>query len=97
MPHSIDPSSDDATGLPPLDQPIEDDTLWAMTFASGEALVLSPIDRSPVAAFVLSARGLLNDSGGSTWAQMHLALPHGAITGLRDRLTEYLTENPEHG
>ena len=91
---TLDPS-DELTGLPPLDQPLEEDILWALTFASGPALIVSPIDGSPVATFILSARGLLNGNGGSVPAQVHLAVPHGAITGLRQRLDEYLTENPE--
>ena len=88
--------SDAATGLPPLDQPIEEDTLWAMAFSSGQADVLSPVDRGPSGAMILSVRGLVNSRDGSPeWGQMHIAFPHGSVSRLRDRIDDYLREYPE--
>jgi hypothetical protein len=89
-PPTLDPS-DEATGLPPLDQPDPEDTIWAMVFTSGQADVFSPLDGSPQGCFVLSVRGV-HDGG---WAQMHLAVPHGAVTHMRDRFDEYLRMFPE--
>jgi hypothetical protein len=83
--------TDEQTGLPPLDEPTEADTLWAMVFGSGQADVLSPIDGSPRGCLVLSVRGL----NGPDWAQMHLAFPHGTISRLREHLDSYLAEYPE--
>ena len=90
MAPTLDPS-DESTGLPPLDQPDPIDTLWTMVVTSGQADVLSPLDGSPQGCFVLSVRGV--HEGG--WAQMHLAIPHGAVSAIRDRFNDYLTLFPE--
>lgn len=87
---SID-ATDAGTGLPPLDQPDPADTLWAMVATSGQADVLSPIDGSPQGCCVLSVRGLNEGE----WVQMHLAIPHGAVTAIRNRLQDYLDLFPE--
>lgn len=84
-------ASDGATGLPPLDEPDPADTLWAMVLTTGQADVLSPVDSSPQGCCVLSVRGLHKGS----WAQMHLAIPHGSVTTIRDRLNDYLMLFPE--
>jgi hypothetical protein len=83
--------TDEQTGLPPLDQPVEADTLWTMAFTSGQADVLSPVDSSPQGCFVLSVRGL----NGTDWGQVHIAVPHGAVTRLRAHLDRYLEHFPE--
>jgi len=84
-------ASDEATGLPPLDDPDPMDTLWALVATTGQADVLSPLDRSPQGCCVLSVRGLNQGA----WSQMHLAIPHGAVTAVRDRLDDYLRMFPE--
>lgn len=93
--------TDENTGLPPLDQPAEEDTIWAIVVGSGQADVLSPVDRGPSGSMVLSIRGLVNGrthdgrTAGPDWAQIHVAFPHGSITRLRERIDDYLAEFPE--
>lgn len=91
----MDPS-DEATGLPPLDEPRESDTIWVGVMAGGAADVLSPFDGSPQGAFVLSVRGLVEGIQGapSDWAQMHVAIPHGSVPALLALVGEYLREHP---
>lgn len=85
------------TGLPPLDQPLEADTIWAMVFTSGQGDVLSPIDGGPSGCMVLSVRGLIGGTQGapSDWGQVHVAFPHGSVTRLRERIDDYLQMFPE--
>lgn len=90
-------TSDETTGLPPLEVPKEDRTLWAMVFTSCQADVLSPVDGSPRGVFVFSVRGLVNSEEGDYpyWTQMHLALPHGSMRAVRGLIDEYLELFPE--
>jgi len=84
-------ASDEATGLAPLDQPDADHALWAMVATTGQADVLSPIDSSPQGCCVLSVRGLNRGE----WAQIHITIPHGGVTAIRDHLNDYLAMFPE--
>lgn len=85
--------TDQQSGLPPLGEPVEQDTLWVMALGSGQADVLSPIDSSPQGCFVLSVRGLNQGE----WAQIHVAVPHGAVGLLRAHVASYLATYPEEG
>jgi hypothetical protein len=90
-------SSDKATGLPSLDEPSEESTIWVMAFQHGQADVLSPIDGSPQGCLWLGIRGLAQEpnDGQTSWVQAFIAFPHGTITELRDRLSQYLEDCPE--
>jgi len=92
----IEPT-DENTGLPPLDVPVEEDTIWALVFNSGQADVFSPIDGGPSGCMVLSVRGLIQGQQGvpSDWGQIHIAFPHGSVTRLRERIDDYLAQYPE--
>jgi hypothetical protein len=73
---SEDRTSDEATGLPPLDELGDDETMVVLAFASGEGIVARP-DGESVSCKYLHARGLATDpEGGPTmWVQVHLAIP----------------------
>lgn len=92
----IEPT-DENTGLPPLDQPREDDAISVMVWNSTQADVFSPVDGSPRGSWVLSVRGLVTGTQGAKldWAQMHVVFPHGTLTRLRERIDDYLREFPE--
>jgi hypothetical protein len=92
----IEPT-DANTGLPPLDEPVERDTIWAALMHSGQADVLSPVDGSPRGCMVLSVRGLVQGIQGapSDWGQIHIAIPHGSVGRLRAHIDAYLQQHPE--
>ena len=71
--------SDEATGLPPLDEIGTDVAMLAAAWASGEGLVTVPFTSEIVAVRYIHIRGLVpNPDGGpgdAEWAQVHIAVP----------------------
>jgi hypothetical protein len=76
----LDPRvSDEATGLPPLEELGDDETLVVLARSSGEGLASNPLAGDvPVAVRYLHLRGLANAellAGTIQWAQVHIAVP----------------------
>lgn len=84
MPDYTDPRlTDEATGLPPLEEPeMEDDILLVLAWCGGVGVAMSPLTAESVPVRFLHVRGLAmptdtERAGGATatWAQFHLAVP----------------------
>lgn len=80
MTDPVDPRvSDEATGLPPLEELGDDETLVVLAWSSGEGLVHNPLADVSVAVRFLHLRGLANNSDRpgvvAEWAQTHIAVP----------------------
>lgn len=68
--------SDEATGLPPLEELNEDEVMIVAAWASGEGVVQTPLAVEPIAVRYLHLRGLaLSDDGTPEWVQAHVAVP----------------------
>lgn len=68
--------TDEATGLPPLDELGDDEVLVVLAWASGEGLAQLPDSPTPLAVRYLHARGLAKAPDGTVeWVQVHLAVP----------------------
>lgn len=68
--------SDEATGLPPLEEVEEEDAILVLAWATTEGVVASPTAVEPAAVRYLSVRGLIvGEKGLPQWAQVHLAVP----------------------
>lgn len=71
--------SDEATGLPPLEEIGTDPALIVLAWASGDGLVVGPHTDEPVAVRFLHLRGLIEAEPGSAhkveWTQIHVAVP----------------------
>lgn len=67
--------SDEATGLPPLEEIGDDETLFVCAWAGGDGLVHFP-EGDNIAVRYLHLRGLTSDPGEPpVWAQIHIAVP----------------------
>lgn len=72
--------SDDATGLPPLDDVEPAAAILVLAWAASEGVATSPYDGATQAVRYLSVRGLVRSAPGDDpsaveWAQVHLAVP----------------------
>jgi hypothetical protein len=69
--------SDEATGLPPLEEIGTDDIMLVLAWAGGEGLATSPISGKTEACRYLHLRGLAvaADGASAEWAQVHIAVP----------------------
>lgn len=71
--------SDEATGLPPLDQVDPDDTLLVCAWVGGTGVATSPATSETIPVRYLSLRGLTRGRAGdphsAEWAQFHVAVP----------------------
>jgi len=75
--------SDEATGLPPLEEIAPDDeAMIVLAWAGGSGIVQSPHTTEPIAVRYLHVRGLAlpNDAekaqgAQATWVQVHIAVP----------------------
>jgi hypothetical protein len=81
MTGELDPRvSDEATGLPPLEELGDDETLVVLAWSSGEGLASNPLAGDvPVAVRYLHLRGVANSDLAAgvvaEWAQLHIAVP----------------------
>lgn len=82
--------SDEATGLPPLDEVEPEIALLGMAWAVTEGIVQSPVTEETVAVRYLSVRGLVHgpDGGPVEWNQVHIAVPAEALGDLVRSLQE---------
>lgn len=72
--------SDEATGLPPLEEVEIDAALLVLAWSGGTGAVVSPHSAESVPVRWLHVRGLVREGDGSDptkveWAQLHLAVP----------------------
>lgn len=68
--------TDEATGLPPLEQVEADHALLVVAWTASAGVATSPLTGAAVPVRFLSVRGLSNGPGGRPeWAQVHLAVP----------------------
>lgn len=71
--------SDEATGLPPLEEIGTDETLLVLAWASGSGVASSPFTGRDEACRFLHLRGLAVAPGGGPtdveWVQVHIAVP----------------------
>lgn len=81
--NSDDPRvSDEATGLPALDELGDDPAVLVLAWATGEGLVSSPASGAVEACVFLHVRGLVPGElgpGSADWAQAHLAIPRDEL------------------
>lgn len=73
-------TSDEATGLPPLEELGDDEVLLVTTWVAGTGVARSPVTGELVVVRYLHVRGLAHsdetDPGSQPeWAQVHLAVP----------------------
>lgn len=83
--------SDEATGLPPLDELNDDPSVLALLWATGEGLGGTPANPHPV--IYLHVRGLStnpDDPTGVDWVQAHIAFPRDAVADVISVLTHAL-------
>lgn len=74
--------SDEATGLPPLEELGDDETLIVLAWVGGTGIVQSPHSTEDIPVRYLHARGLAvpteaekAQGAEATWVQVHLAVP----------------------
>lgn len=71
--------SDEATGLPPLDELGNDPAMIVLAWASGEGVVSSPHTGEALAVRYVHLRGLIeaptDEPHKVEWAQVHIAVP----------------------
>jgi hypothetical protein len=71
--------TDEATGLPPLEEPDPNDCILVAAWAGGIGVVQAPGDDAPVAVRFLHVRGLVRGDPKNpqlvSWGQVHLAVP----------------------
>lgn len=85
--------SDQATGLPPLDEPDPGDGMIMTSHAVSEGLIAHP--KGDQAVVFLSVRGLVRDDrarSGVGWAQFHIGVPHEQLPKLIAELSMGLGE-----
>lgn len=78
MPEPDDPrTSDEATGLPPLEEVEPQSSLVVLAWTSGTGVVANPGLGDAVPVRWLHVRGLINTDGddGVQWGQLHIAVP----------------------
>lgn len=72
-------TSDEATGLPPLEEVDPDSALLVLAWSASIGVVAIPDEDAPVAVRYLSLRGLTRSTPGDPtkveWAQFHIAVP----------------------
>jgi hypothetical protein len=67
--------SDEATGLPPLEELNDDETILVVAWASGSGVAQSPMAEETVPCRYLHLRGVAQGPDGPEWAQIHIAVP----------------------
>lgn len=71
--------SDEATGLPPLEQVDPDDTMLVCSWVGSVGVAMVPGRDETIAVRYLSVRGITRGTPGdphsAEWAQFHLAVP----------------------
>jgi hypothetical protein len=87
-------TSDEATGLPPLEEVEAESSLVVCSWTTGSGLVENPGIGEPVPVRWLHVRGLINndDNSGVQWGQLHVAVPVDAVMDLAADLVKGTTE-----
>lgn len=70
-------TSDEATGLPPLEEVEAESSLVVLAWTSGVGVVANPGIGEPTPVRWLHLRGLINNENGDgvQWGQLHIAVP----------------------
>lgn len=85
--------SDEATGLPPLEEVEDDLAMLVVAWYASEGVAASPLTNEPQAVRYLHARGLVTGKDGTPeWAQVYLAVPVEASVELAAALAKGTTE-----
>lgn len=92
-------TSDEATGLPPLQQVEVEGSILALNWVFGVEGLVSVVDESDLPVRYLSVRGLIiSDEGTAQWGQVHVAVPHDALRpmceGILKALDDYEADTP---
>lgn len=91
--------SDEATGLPPLEEVDPADSILCMAWHASEGIAASPATREPIAVRYLSVRGLVradrgpDDPHAVEWGQIHIAVPVEAAVDVAAALAKGTTED----
>jgi len=88
--------SDEATGLPPLEEIEDASTLLVLAYAAGEGVVLSPVTGKVEPCRYLHLRGIAASPdvhNGVEWGQLHLAVPVEECMSVAAALAKGSTED----
>lgn len=88
--------SDEATGLPPLENIENELTILALAWSASEGLVASPLADEPQPVRFLHVRGIIPGDGGPEdtpiWAQAYIAVPFDVAMEMAAALAKGTTE-----
>lgn len=92
-------TSDEATGLPPLENVENELAILALVWTASEGVVASPLTEEPQAVRYLHVRGIVAGDGGPddtpVWAQAHIAVPFDVAMEMAAALAKGTTEQLE--
>lgn len=96
MNHDDPRLTDEATGLPPLEDLQHEYTIVALAWTASVGVAMSPLDPEPVAVRYLHLRGLVSGEGGPpdnpVWGQVFVAVPVDAALEVAAALAKGTTE-----
>lgn len=89
--------TDQATGLPPLEQVDPGDTILLAAYAASEGVAMSPASGQAIPVRYLSVRGLIrgdaDDPRSAEWGQIHVAVPVEHVMDVCASLAKGSTED----